>query len=191
MNPELIRSLLRFTLPHLLSDRPRPAPERTGLPHPLLAKNQPAAATQPETGTGRTEGRQVPSQPEAVATAFQQEKRPTEGSAPIRAVTSETVFPLPGLPDVCIIYSSSDLRVQERENAQRPVDALPSLTVQWGQNRLVFRATRPEFRRMVLEWNGPVGHEGRSFRELLVRLKEYGIEEVYRNGRRIGLEERA
>ena len=90
-----------------------------------------------------------------------------------------------------ILFFEERISERERREKQRQGSHLPFLTVRWQESVLVFRANDTDFRRMSLEWNGPLLEEGRPFFELLLRLKEYGIEEIYRNGRLISMERQA
>lgn len=90
-----------------------------------------------------------------------------------------------------ILFFEEKISEKERREKQRRGSHLPFLTVRWQESVLVFRANDTDFRRMSLEWNGPLLEEGKAFFELLLRLKEYGIEEIYRNGRLISMERQA
>ncbi len=90
-----------------------------------------------------------------------------------------------------ILFFEEKISEKERREKQRRGSHLPFLTVRWQESVLVFRANDSDFQRMSLEWNGPLLEEGKAFFELLLRLKEYGIEEIYRNGRLISMERQA
>lgn len=104
-------------------------------------------------------------------------------------VDSDRLLYLSQAPE--IFFHQEKISEREGREKQQRDSHLPSLTVRWQESVLVFRANDTNFSRMSLEWSGPLLEEGKAFFELLVRLKEYGVEEIYRNGRLISMERQA
>jgi hypothetical protein len=100
-----------------------------------------------------------------------------------------------GLPEI-FLYKNIDreeenIHPEDIEEGKKKRPDLPVFILQWQDSEVIFRARDAGFRKMDVEWNGFLRYEGRDFFELLLRLKEYGIEEIYRNGRLISTDRRA